>query len=202
MRKATLFAIAAGAAILAGVSVGGAVSSKSNDGSFKMADIRGSGAALTKTYSIQVPDVNYRNDWVQLGTFSVQDEDPKKGAGQLHIVYTSKEAVAAYTGKGDFPDGTILIKDVFLTKHEDLGTGHVSYADKLAGRFVMIRDKGGKLTGKNPLWGDGWGWAFFKGEEKKKTVTTDYKADCLGCHQPVKDTNWLFVQGYPVLGGK
>ncbi|MDA7946387.1 MAG: cytochrome P460 family protein [Hyphomicrobiaceae bacterium] len=201
MRKTVFVAAIASAAMTLGVGVTQTVS-QADSGSYQIAQIRGSGAALTDSYGIQVPDVNYRRDWVQLGTFSIRADEAKDGAGQLHIVYAPKEAVEKYRSGGDFPSGTILVKDVFKTKSEDLPTGFVSYAHELAGRFVMVRDKEGKLAGKNPLWGDGWGWAFFEGNEKVKTVTTDYKADCLGCHQPAKDTNWLYVRGYPVLGNK
>jgi len=35
-----------------------------------------------------------------------------------------------------------------------------------------------------------------------KQVATDYKKDCLGCHIPAKATDWVYVQGYPVLSSK
>ncbi|ODS03523.1 hypothetical protein AUC71_09145 [Methyloceanibacter marginalis] len=40
-----------------------------------------------------------------------------------------------------FPDGAILVKDVFATNTEALTTGIASYADTLKGRFVMVKDK-------------------------------------------------------------
>jgi len=48
----------------------------------------------------------------------------------------------------------------------------------------------------------GWGWALFDGKDRTKTKTTDYKADCLACHVPVKNSDWVYVNGYPVLRGK
>jgi hypothetical protein len=32
-----------------------------------------------------------------------------------------------------------------------------------------------------------------------KTTSTNYKSDCLGCHTPAKDTDWIYSQGYPTL---
>ncbi|WP_204376627.1 cytochrome P460 family protein [Methyloceanibacter marginalis] len=49
------------------------------------------------------------------------------------------------------------------------------------------------------MWGDGWGWAFYEGTETQKTITTDYRKDCLGCHEPARGQDLIYVQGYPIL---
>lgn len=148
---------------------------------------------------LQVPAANYRREWVQLGSFSVRADDAEKGAKELHVVYASPETVDAYRKTGAFPDGAVLVKDVFATKTEALTTGLASYADALKGRFVMVKDRGDKYAGQSPLWGDGWGWAFYEGDETANTVTTDYRKDCLGCHEPVRNKDLVYTQGYPVL---
>ena len=148
---------------------------------------------------LHVPDANYRRDWVLLGSFSVLADDPEAGAKEFHVVYTLPENVDAYRKTGAFPDGAVLVKDVFATKTEALTTGTSSYADTLIGRFVMVKDQANKYAGASPLWGDGWGWAFYEGAETKKTVSTDYKEDCLGCHEPVRNQDLLYIQGYPIL---
>jgi hypothetical protein len=48
----------------------------------------------------------------------------------------------------------------------------------------------------------GWGWAYFDGKDRVRTTTTDYTADCKGCHVPVQHSDWIYVEGYPVLRGK
>lgn len=148
---------------------------------------------------LYVPDTDYRRDWVLLGSFSVLADDPEAGAKEFHVVYTLPENVDAYRKTGAFPDGAILVKDVFATGTEAMTTGTASYASTLIGRFVMVRDQADKYAGTSPLWGDGWGWAFYEGAETRKTVSTDYKQDCLGCHEPVRNQDFLHVQGYPVL---
>lgn len=166
-----------------------------------------SGAAVgqvTKTDPVEVeavlrvPNVDYRKEWVQLGAFSVLADKPAEGAKQMHVVYTDRQNVEAYLKNGKFPDGAVLVKDVWATKTEALTTGTASYPGELAGRFVMVKDSAGKL-GKGPRFGDGWGWAFFSGNEKVKTVTGDYKVDCLTCHEPVRNQDLLYLQGYPAL---
>jgi hypothetical protein len=146
---------------------------------------------------LHVPAVDYRRDWVQLGIFSLLADEPEAGAKELHIVYAPPESVAAYRKAGVFPDGTVLIKDVFATSTESLTTGTSSYADTLIGRFVMVKDTADSYAGASPLGGDGWGWAFYEGSETKATVTTDYQQDCLGCHDPARDQDLVYVQGYP-----
>lgn len=148
---------------------------------------------------LRVPDVDYRRHWVQLGSYSVLADEPTRGAKELHVVYAHPASVDAYRKTGTFPDGTILVKDVFVAKTEDLTTGTASYANVLVGRFVMVKDTGNKHAANSPLWGDGWGWAFYEGEEMRKTVTTDYQVDCLGCHEPARGTDLIYSQGYPVL---
>ena len=148
---------------------------------------------------LHVPDVDYRRDWVLLGSFSVLADDPETGAKEFHVVYTLPENVDVYRKTGAFPDGAVLVKDVFATKTEAMTTGTSSYADTLIGRFVMVRDQANKYAGASPLWGEGWGWAFYEGTEKVKTVSTDYKQDCLGCHEPVRNQDFLHFQGYPIL---
>ena len=148
---------------------------------------------------LHVPEADYRRDWTLLGSFSVLADDPEAGAKEFHVVYALPENVDAFRKTGAFPDGAILVKDVFATSTEAMTTGTSSYANTLIGRFVMVKDQANKYTGASPLWGDGWGWAFYEGTETRKTVSTDYKEDCLGCHEPVRNQDLLHIQGYPIL---
>jgi hypothetical protein len=148
---------------------------------------------------LQIPSVDYRRSWVLLGSFSVLADDPNEGAKELHVVYTQPESVDSYRKAGAFPNGTILIKDVFATKTEALTTGTSSYADTLIGRFIMVKDISDKHAAASPLWGDGWGWAFYEGAETIKPITTDYRENCLACHEPARNQDLIYIQGYPIL---
>ncbi len=162
------------------------------------------GVAAAKPQSVeaepvlQVPAIDYRKEWVQLGTFSVLADKPDEGAKQLHVVYTARRNIEEYLRTGRFPDGAVLVKDVFAARTEALTTGTASYAGELAGRFVMVKDGAGKL-GSGPRFGDGWGWAFYEGAETKRTITANYKDDCLTCHEPARRQDLLYLQGYPLL---
>jgi cytochrome c len=119
------------------------------------------------------------------------------GSG-FNEVYTQPESFRAYKKTGKWPDGTVLVMEIRTMKWDDLPTGHVIYADDPADWFVMVKDGKGRFK-NNPNWGDGWGWALFKAADPKKNISTNYKNDCLHCHEVAKDTDWVFIHGYPTL---
>ena len=88
--------------------------------------------------------------------------------------------------------------EVRAIKWDDVPTGHVMYAGENSASFVMVKDSKGRFK-NNSNWGDGWGWALFKADAPKKNISTNYKNDCLGCHEVAKDTDRVFVHGYPTL---
>jgi Cytochrome P460 len=152
--------------------------------------------AVDANGNIQVP-ADYRSAYQYLGAWAVAN-DKEPGSKQLHVVYASPEAVAAHRKDGHFPDGAVLVKEVFEGSTASMTTGTVSHESKLAGWFVMIKDSKNSHPG-NALWGNGWGWSWFDAANRTKTTSTDYKKDCLACHIPAKDTDWIYVQGYPAL---
>jgi hypothetical protein len=114
------------------------------------------------------------------------------------VVYASPGAIAEYRKDGRFPDGTVLVKEVFTARTAQMTTGTVSSADTLKGWFVMVKDSKGRYPG-NKLWGDGWGWSWFDAANPSKTTSTDYRANCLPCHVPARTSDWVYVGGYPAL---
>ena len=80
---------------------------------------------------LQVPAVDYRKEWVQLGTFSVLADKPADGAKEIHVVYTARQNLDAYLRTGRFPDGAVLVKDMIAARTEALTTGTSSYAGDL-----------------------------------------------------------------------
>jgi len=151
---------------------------------------------VDKTGNIRKP-VDYRDHYQSLGTWTVLD--PK--GNQMHVVYASPGAAEYFRKNGKFGDGTVLVKEVLATDHAQMTTGDAYRASAMIQWFVMIKDEKGRYPGK-PLWGDGWGWALFKADAPEQQVATDYKKDCLPCHIPAKSTDWVYVQGYPVLKSK
>ncbi len=145
---------------------------------------------------LHVPE-NYRSAYEFLGTWAVLSEDGGS-VGELHAVYASPGTVEAYRKSGRFPENTVLVKEVFHAATSSMTTGKVGRAGELKGWFVMVKDSSNHYPG-NPLWGDGWGWSWFDAGNPTKTTSTDYHTDCLGCHEPAKASDWVYVEGYPAL---
>jgi hypothetical protein len=152
---------------------------------------------VDKSGTIRIP-AEYRDRYQSLGTYTVFDG---KGGGDMHYTYASPGTAEYYRKNGKFADGTVLVKEVFGTQHGPMTTGDAHWASGTKVWFVMIKDDKGRYS-NNPLWGDGWGWALYKSDAPGKQVATGYKKDCLGCHIPARTTDWVYVQGYPVLASK
>jgi hypothetical protein len=146
--------------------------------------------------NLRVPDA-YRSTYQALGSWAVEAEQGR-GLKELHVVYASPGTIESYRKDKLFPEGTVLVKEVFQTASGQMTTGTVSHADSLKGWFVMVKDSNGRYPG-NKLWGNGWGWSWFDANNPSKTTSTDYKASCLACHVPAQSTDWIYVGGYPPL---
>jgi hypothetical protein len=146
--------------------------------------------------NLHVPDA-YRTTYQSLGSWAVA-ADQGQGSKELHLVYASPGTVNAYRKDGHFPDGAVLVKEVFQAATGPMTTGTVSHVEILKGWFVMMRDDNGRHPG-NALWGDGWGWSWFDAADLSKTTSTDYRANCKPCHLPAEATDWVYVGGYPPL---
>jgi Cytochrome P460 len=152
---------------------------------------------VDKTGNIRKP-ADVRDLYQLLGTYAPTDLN---GETEMHVTYASPGAAQYYRKNGKFADGTVLVKETFATDHGRMTTGDAHWATNTKVWFVMIKDANNRFP-NNPLWGDGWGWALFKADAPDKQVATRYKKDCLGCHVPAQSTDWVYVQGYPVLKSK
>ncbi|ASK32986.1 cytochrome C (plasmid) [Alcanivorax sp. N3-2A] len=146
--------------------------------------------------ALRVP-ADYQLAYRMLGSWAVAADDAP-GSKEMHVVYASPGTIAAYRKDGHFPDGTVLVKEVFHTMTDSMTTGTVSSPGTLAGWFVMVKDDIGRFP-ENKLWGDGWGWAWFDATTPQKTTSTDYKTDCRSCHVPAQASDWIYTRGYPTL---
>jgi Cytochrome P460 len=140
---------------------------------------------------------DYRALYEFLGTWAIA-ADKGAGSSEMHHVYATPGSIAAFHKSGHFPDGTVLIKEVYQTSTAPMTTGTVSHAQNLKGWFVMVKDSKNSHPG-NLLWGDGWAWSWFGAGNRTKTTSTDYKKDCLPCHVPAQATDWVYTSGYPTL---
>ncbi len=146
---------------------------------------------------LHVP-ADYRQTYEYLGSWAIADEKTA-GAEQMHIVFGSPGAAAAYARTGRFPANSVLIKEVFEAASDAMTTAPVvSRAGRLLGWFVMVRGDERSHPG-NPLWGDGWGWSWFDANDRDNSTSKSYKSECESCHIPAAMTDRVYIQGYPKL---
>ncbi|WP_050629776.1 cytochrome P460 family protein [Bradyrhizobium viridifuturi] len=163
----------------------------------RAADAASTGAGVADRQGhLHVP-ADYRTTYQFLGSWAIAADDGR-GSKELHVVYASPGAIDAYRKGKHFPDGTVLIKEVFKTETAEMTTGTVSRANALKGWFVMVRDAANSHP-ENALWGDGWGWSWFDAGDPLRTTTSNYKAQCQACHVPAQASDWVYVDGYPPL---
>ncbi|WP_036275521.1 MULTISPECIES: cytochrome P460 family protein [Methylomonas] len=150
---------------------------------------------VDETGRITLP-TDFRRTMVHLGSWHVPEGD----ASGFHDVYADGKAVDEFRKTGKFPDGAAIVKELRASTAGNYTTGTgVSYANNTIKQwFVMIKDRQGRFP-KNTSWGDGWGWALVKNDGTNINVSANYKKDCISCHTPVKDKDWIYVEGYPTL---
>lgn len=158
-------------------------------------DSKGFSPYVSKDGAIDLPR-NFRKELAHMGSWYV----PDGGASGFHDVYTEQATIEHYRETGTFPDGATLVKELRHSSSGNYTTGKgVAYANAdIKQTFVMIKDSTNRFV-DNALWGDGWGWALFKPDNKGVNVATNYKTDCLGCHVPAKQNDWIYIEAYPTL---
>ncbi len=153
------------------------------------------GRIVDSAGAIRLPR-GYRERWTHLGSWVVPAADAP-GHG-FHDVYTQPPAAAAWRRSGEFPDGTVLVKEIRALGHGPMTTGEALWAGQTRVWFVMVRDTRGRFP-DDPDWGEGWGWALFEAAAPERDVSSGFATACRGCHLPARATGWVFVEGYPAL---
>ncbi|MCB1875397.1 MAG: cytochrome P460 family protein [Chromatiales bacterium] len=145
--------------------------------------------------------------WVFLGSPLTPHalNDGKAGFPEYHNVYIHPEAFKLYRKTGQFPEGTILLKELQLTMpgtHDDgsrveaSGRGYFPAARN--GIDIAVKD-GKRFKETN-------GWGFFNfghhAPPYAKTAAAAPKDACAGCHIANAD-NMVFTKFYsPILNAK
>jgi hypothetical protein len=135
--------------------------------------------------------------WVFIGC-PVTPNDMNNGKAafpEFHHVYIDPKSFAHYEKTGQFPEGTVIVKELanVATKESPSGAGY------FPGDFVLlaVAVKSAKRFPNEP---GNWGYFNF-GEypnyaETAEVLPTD---SCNGCHQAGAEQDYVFTQFYPVL---
>jgi len=121
---------------------------------------------------------------------------------EFHHVYVNPDAYDVYRKTGEFPDGTVIAKELVLIRkadHPDGSSNQVSGRGFFAGEFngmdVMVKDSGRFKTTR--------GWGFFNfGHHKPPYAKAAPAADrdsCSACHEANAHEDMVFTDFYPNL---
>lgn len=124
---------------------------------------------------------------------------------EYHNVYVRPEAFAAYRETGDWPEGTIMLKELQRTRpaaHPDgssvEASGRGFFPGALNGIDISVKD--------SKRFQDTNGWGFFNFGHRPppypKTASAQPASACAGCHM-AQATNMVFSKFYaPILEAK
>lgn len=141
---------------------------------------------------------DYRS-WVYVGT-PVTPNDMNNGKAafpEFHNVYIDPVSYAYWKEKGEFRDGTILIKELVSVGSKKAVSGNGYFMGDFIGLEATIKSK-------KHFSGEPGNWAYFsftipgKNEVKDKAKQFPTNA-CNSCHQTSAADDFVFTQYYPVL---
>jgi hypothetical protein len=143
------------------------------------------------------------NEWVYVGSPLTPNglNGGKANFPEFHNVYIEPGSYAIYKKTGEFPEGTILFKELQLTipgenpdgsRTEASGRGY--FPGKLNGADVTVKD--------SKRYADTGGWGYFNfnhHEPKAATAKVKPKAECAFCHMASAKKDEVWTQFYPLL---
>jgi hypothetical protein len=145
--------------------------------------------------------------WVFLGSPLTPNalNDGKAGFPEYHNVYTQPEAFRIYRETGDWPEGTIMLKELQLVRagsyqdgSGDEASGRGYFPGLLNGIDISVKD--------SKRFKDTNGWGFFNfghhAPPYAETAAAQPREACAGCHT-ANATNMVFSKFYrPILDAK
>ena len=135
--------------------------------------------------------------WVYVGTpLTPHDMNGGKAAfPEFHNVYVHPQAFDTYERTGEFPDGTVVVKELVSVGSKQASSGRGYFMGDFIGLEVAMKDK--RRFRDEPG-----NWAFFSfGHEYPllETALPQPAANCSACHANLADDDFVFTQYYPVL---
>jgi hypothetical protein len=164
------------------------------------------GPVFTKDGDLVLP-TGFR-EWVFVGGPITPNglNDGEAQFPEFHDVYIERENLRYYQQQGNFPDGTVLVKELALAQKGKYSDGSVDSASgrgyfpsELHGIDVMVKDSK-RFANTNK-------WGFFtfghQAPPYKPTAQVMPSTQCASCHiAGVAKTDMVWVQYYPLLRAK
>jgi hypothetical protein len=150
-----------------------------------------------KNDELQRP-TGYR-EWVYVGTPLTPNDmnDGKAAFPEFHNVYIDPKSWSHWKTKGEFRDGTILMKELVAVGSKAAVSGLGYFQGKFLGLEATIKSK--KHFPNEP---GNWGYYSFSTPDHKslnKTAKAFPAASCNACHATAAADDFVFTQYYPIL---
>jgi hypothetical protein len=165
---------------------------------FILAGVAHAGQAFSiKDGQLERP-TGYR-EWVYVGTPVTPNDmnDGKAAFPEHHNVYIDPVSWAHWKDKGEFRDGTILIKELVSVGSKAAVSGKGYFMGEFIGLEATIKSK--KHFPNEP---GNWAYYSFSSPDHKtlsETAKAFPTASCNGCHAGAAADDFVFTQYYPVL---
>lgn len=138
-------------------------------------------------------------EWVYVGA-PITPNDMNNGKAnfpEFHSVYIDRNSWAHYKKTGEFPDGTVMVKEMAAVGSKSATSGNGYFMGEFAGLEATV--KSAKHFPKEPG-----NWAFFSFSTEdhkslKKEAAALPTAACNACHAAAAADDFVFTQYYPVL---
>lgn len=138
-------------------------------------------------------------EWIYVGTPVTPNDmnDGKAAFPELHNVYIDPKSWEHWKNKGEFRDGTIIIKELVSVGSKAAVSGKGYFMGEFVGLEATIKSK--KHFKDEPG-----NWAYFSfSSADHKTLSETAKAfpttSCNSCHANAAADDFVFTQYYPVL---
>jgi hypothetical protein len=135
--------------------------------------------------------------WTYIGTPVTPNDmnDGKAPFPEFHSVYMDPDGYNHYEMTGEFPDGTVIVKELVSVGEKEATSGKGYFMGEFIGLEVSIKDK--TRFKDEPA-----NWAYFSfGHEYplKEMAKAQPASSCNECHEGNAEDDWVFTQYYPVL---
>jgi hypothetical protein len=131
--------------------------------------------------------------WVFVGAslgLSYADQARTDGPGAFHNVYLRPESYDAFRRTGRFPDGTVLVMELYEAAGKVAPSRHGLFEGRRLAVEAAVKD-----TKRFPE-----GWAYFGfGDGPRRSAAAFPRGSCFDCHRQHAATDNVFTQFYPVL---
>lgn len=135
---------------------------------------------------------NYR-EWPLVGSslgLSYNEAGESSGEPQFHNVYLDPGSYDQFVRNGTFPDGAVLMMEVYSAA----GKVSINRQGRFADRFLRV-----EAAVKTKLFPEGWAYFDFAGPEPRPRADAFPKDRCWSCHNEHGETDNVFTQFYGPL---